>query len=238
MIRNAMNPGERPGTIRSEPPAPGARRTRVLCVDDHEYLADGLRARLALTDDLEFAGWMPTAQGLIQKVKETGADVVLLDIEMPGPDPFEAIGDLRRRNPETRVLVLSAYVRDHYFESAVEAGAWGYLSKGDKPECLVEAIRKAAKGEFAFSPEVEERCWIARRAGKEPRTSRLSGLTSREQQVLRLIGRGMSRADIARVLHRSPKTVDAHQSAIMNKLDIHDRVDLVRYAIREGLVEP
>jgi two-component system response regulator NreC len=212
-------------------------RIRVLCVDDHEFLAEGLRARLALTDDLEFVGWMPTAQGLLGKIKEARPHVVLLDIEMPGPDPFEAIGDARRRYPETKVLVLSAYVRDHYFESAVEAGAWGYLSKGDKPDCLVEAIRKAAKGEFAFSPEVEERCWIPKRDGAA-RASRLSGLTSREQQVLRLIGRGMSRADIARVLHRSPKTVDAHQSAIMNKLDIHDRVDLVRYAIRERLVEP
>ncbi len=219
-------------------PAPRARKTRVLCVDDHEFLADGLRARLALTDDLEFAGYLPTADGLLGKVKETGADVILLDIEMPGPDPFEAIGDLRRRFPDARVLVLSAYVRDHYFEAAIEAGAWGYLSKGDRPECLVDAVRKAANGEFAFSPEVEERCWIPKRAGAVARASRLSGLTSREQQVLRLIGRGMSRADIARDLHRSPKTVDAHQSAIMNKLDIHDRVDLVRYAIREQLVEP
>jgi DNA-binding NarL/FixJ family response regulator len=207
-------------------------------VDDHEFLAEGLRARMKLAPDLEFVGWAPTAEGLIAKVKETRADVVLLDIEMPGPDPFEAIGDLRRRCPDTRVLVLSAYVRDHYFEAAVEAGAWGYLSKGDRPDCLVEAIRKAARGEFAFSPEVEERCWIPRRRNGVARTSRLSALTGREQQVLRLIGKGMSRADIARVLHRSPKTIDAHQSAIMNKLDIHDRVDLVRYAIRERLVEP
>jgi len=215
-----------------------SERTRVLCVDDHEFLADGLKARLALTDDLEFVGWLPTAEALLAKIKETRPHVVLLDLEMPGPDPFEAMEDVRRRFPDLKVLVLSAHVRDHYFESAVAAGAWGYLSKGDKPEFLVEAIRKAARGEFAFSPEVEERCWIPSRRGGEARTSRLSGLTNREQQVLRLIGRGMSRAEIARVLHRSPKTVDAHQTAIMNKLDIHDRVDLVRYAIRERLVEP
>jgi DNA-binding NarL/FixJ family response regulator len=215
-----------------------SERIRVLCVDDHEFLADGLRARLALAEDLEFVGWLPTAQGLLAKVKETGADVVLLDIEMPGPDPFEAIEDLHARHPDTRVLVLSAYVRDHYFESAVEAGAWGYLSKGDSPDSLIAAIRQAARGEFAFSPEVEERCWIPkRRSGAEP-ASRLSALSTREQQVLRLIGKGMSRVDIARVLHRSPKTVDSHQSAIMNKLNIHDRVELVRYAIRERLVEP
>ena len=216
-----------------------SERIRVLCVDDHEFLADGLRARMALAHDLEFVGWLPTAEGLRDKVEETDAHVVLLDVEMPGPDPFEAIGDLRRRRPETRVLVLSAYVRDHYFEAAVEAGAWGYLSKGDRPECLVEGIRKAARGQFAFSPEVEERCWIpGRRNGGARTATRLSLLTSREQQVLRLIGKGLSRSDIARTLHRSPKTIDSHQSAIMRKLNVHERTDLVRYAIRERLVEP
>jgi len=213
-------------------------RIKVLCVDDHEFLVEGLKARLALTRDLEFAGWLPTVDGLLAKVKETGAHVVLLDLEMPGPDPFEAVADLRRRFPDTRAVVLSAYVRDHYFESAVEAGAWGYLSKGDRPECLVDGIRKVARGEFALSPEVEERCWIPGRRSGERRTSRLSALTSREHQVLRLIGKGMSRVDIARTMHRSPKTIDSHQSAIMNKLNIHDRVDLVRYAIRERIVEP
>ena len=221
-------------------PSDGA--IRVLCVDDHEFLADGLRARLALTHDLVFVGWLPSAEALRETAAETAADVVLLDVEMPGPDPFETIRDLHRRVPQLRVLVLSAYVRDHYFDAAMEAGAWGYLSKGDSPRCLVEGIRRVARGEFAFSPEVEERCWIPdrRRRARPParRASRLVALTSREHQVLRLIGKGLTRSDIARTLHRSPKTVDSHQTAIMRKLGIGERVELVRYAIREGLVEP
>ena len=103
---------------------------------------------------------------------------------------------------------------------------------------VVEAIRRVAAGKFAMGPSVEERFPQPRRAKQARQTSRSNLLTNREQQILRMIGRGLSRSDIARELHRSSKTVDAHQQSIMKKLDIHDRVELVRYAIREGLVEP
>jgi DNA-binding NarL/FixJ family response regulator len=216
---------------------------KVLCVDDHAFLVEGLRARFALERDLECIGHLPSAQNLVQEVQRRQPDMVLMDIEMPGPDPFEAIGDLHKRCPEVRVLLLSAYVRDHYLEAAVAAGAWGYLSKGDNPDDIVEGLRKVSRGEFAMSPEVEERCGLpqARRgastvAGKP--AAKIKSLTPRELQILRMIGRGMSRAHIATVLHRSRKTVDAHQASIMEKLGIHDRVELVRYTIREGLVEP
>jgi two-component system response regulator NreC len=216
---------------------------RVLCVDDHAFLAEGLKSRLALEPDLEFAGSVGTAANLLGEVRRARARIVLMDIEMPGPDPFEAIRDLRRREPDVRCIVLSAYVRDRYFEAAVEAGAWGYLQKGDDPDQIVDGIRRVATGEFVLSPEVERRCGLPRARGHgrpllDRPASRLGLLTPREQQVLRLIGKGMSRTDIARLLHRSPKTVDAHQTRIMEKLDIHDRVELVRYAIREGLAEP
>ena len=214
-------------------------RKRVLCVDDHAFLAEGLRSRLDLEPDLEFAGWVSTATNLPREVVDRTAHIVLLDIEMPGPDPFEAIRDLNRRDPDVRTIILSAFVRDRYFEAAVEAGAWGYLSKGDDPEEIVKGIRKVSDGQFALSPEVEERCGLPAPNGVATAPpSKLSTLTPREQQILRMIGRGLSRTAIARTLHRSPKTVDAHQTSIMDKLDIHDRVELVRYAIREGLVEP
>jgi len=218
-------------------------RVRVLCVDDHAFLAEGMRSRLDLEPDLEYVGWLRSAKNLPGHVRDRDADIVLLDIEMPGPDTFEAIRDLRRRVPEARVIVLSAYVRDRYFEAAVEAGAWGYLHKGDDPEEIVRGIRRVAASEFALSPEVERRCGLPASPSGEPDrperpTSKLSTLTPREQQILRMIGKGLSRSDIARQLHRSKKTVDAHQTRIMEKLDIHDRVDLVRYAIREGIVEP
>ena len=209
---------------------------RVLCVDDHAFLAEGLRSKISLQADLEFVGWLPDASNLVTEVTERNVDVVTIDVEMPGPDPFEAIGDLQRRCPDVRAIMLSAYVRDTYIDAAVEAGSWGYLSKGDDPEHIVEAIRTVAAGRMAFGPSVEPRLPPPTR--KERPATRSQLLTSREQQILRMIGRGMSRTEIAKELFRSSKTVDAHQQSIMKKLKIHDRVDLVRYAIREGLVEP
>ncbi len=198
---------------------------RVLCVDDHAFLAEGLRSKIALEPDLQFAGWLPDASNVVQKVLEDKVDIVTLDIEMPGPDPFEAVADLNRRCPDARAIMLSAYVRDSYIDAAVEAGAWGYLSKSDDPDHIVQAIRKVVGGQFAFGPSVEQRTPPAAR--KEKPTSRSQLLTTRESQILRMIGRGMSRNEIAKVLFRSSKTVDAHQQSIMKKLQIHDRVDLV-----------
>jgi DNA-binding NarL/FixJ family response regulator len=217
------------------------RRLRILCVDDHAFLVDGLKARFALEQDLDCIGRLGTAETLVQEVMRLKPDIVLLDIEMPGPDSFEAADDLRRRCPETKVLMLSAYVRDHYLSAAIKAGVWGYFSKSDDPEAIIEGIRKAAKGEFVMGPKVAERCKPAkpgkRNKTAEPPTSKLDSLTSREQEVLRLIGRGMSRTEIASTICRSPKTVDGHRERIMAKLDIHTGPELVRFAIREGVSE-
>lgn len=225
----------------STPAAVGTRRLRVLCVDDHAFLIEGLRARFALEPDLLLAGHRHSAVGLVDAVKDAQADIVLLDIEMEGPDPFEAIEDLGRTMPDVRVILLSAYVRDSYIDSAVKAGAWGYLSKRDEPGAIIDAIRRAGRGEFAFSDEVLQRCglepgFVGSINSHKP-NSRLGLLTPRELQILRMIGRGLPRNEIAKAIHRSPKTVDAHRASIMDKLGLHDRVELARFAIREGLVE-
>ncbi len=244
-------------------------KTRVLSVDDHAFLAEGLRARLGMERDMELVGYLPRADDLVAKVVELSADIVLLDIELPGLDPFEALAELRRKSPHVRTIILSAYVRDRYVDATVKAGGWGYLAKGDEPETIVQAIREVAAGRFTFGPMVLERCRQLARDVPESRNgggvsvasdpahdaageeagggaavavmsgsrSRLGALTPRELQILRMIGKGMSRTEIAKVIFRSPKTVDAHRSAIMEKLAIHDRVELARYAIREGLVE-
>ena len=216
------------------------RSIRLLCVDDHAFLVEGLRARFAMESDFELAGRLPTAEGLIDEVKRTRAQIVLIDIEMPGPDPFDSISELKRVNQDVRVIMLSAYIRDHYIEAAYKAGAWGYFCKSDEMDAIVEGIRKVASGEFALGPKVQERCRLTqgRKPGEESKPkSKLDSLTPREQEVLRLIGRGMSRIEIAKQLSRSPKTIDGHRELIMKKLDIHDRGELVRFAIREGLVE-
>ena len=217
-----------------------SEQLRILCVDDHALLVEGLRARFALEPDLECVGHCPSAANLLQEVKGTRPDIVLIDLEMPGPDPFEALGDLHRRCPEVRTIILSAHVREHYFEAAAKAGAWGYLSKGDDPDHVVEGIRKVGRGEFALSPEVAERCGLLRagraRGGKP--CTRLSQLTRSEMEILRMIARGLSRCQIAKGRHCSPKTVDVHKASIKKKLGIHEDVELARFAIREGLVEP
>jgi DNA-binding NarL/FixJ family response regulator len=216
------------------------RTIRILCVDDHAFLVEGLSARFALERDFELVGRLSTAENLAAEVKRTRPQVVLLDIEMPGPDAFDALAELTRQNSDARVIMLSAYIRDHYIEAAYKAGAWGYFCKSDEMNAIVEGIRKVAGGEFALGPKVQERCQPGktRKPGddKTPKT-KLDLLTPREQEVLRLIGRGMSRTEIAKTLSRSPKTIDGHRELIMKKLDIHDRGELVRYAIREGLVE-
>lgn len=214
---------------------------RVLCVDDHGFLVDGLRARFELEPDIEFVGRLESAERLLAEVKSLKPDVVLLDIEMPGPDPFEAADDLQRVAPDTHVIFLSAYVRDHYISAAIKAGAYGYFSKSDDAAEITDGIRRVAqRGEFAFGPKVKERCKPKKgqkRGEVVPPTTKLEALSTREQEVLRLIGRGMTRNEIAEALCRSPKTIDGHREKIMEKLDIHDRGELVRFAIREGLVE-
>lgn len=213
----------------------------VLCVDDHAVVAEGLQSFLSSAFDINCVGRLPSASDLVQQVKATGANVVLMDIEMAGVDPFEALQDLVRQCPEARVIFLTAHLRDHYIDAAFEAGAWGYLTKSEEPQNILEAIRKVARGEFAMNDEVKQRCESGHNGHasrtKEKPTSKLQSLSTREQQVLRMIGKGMSRMEIAETLCRSPKTVDAHRAAIMEKTGIHDRVELARFAIREGLVE-
>ena len=206
-----------------------SRPIRVLCVDDHAFLVAGLRARLDIEPGMEFVGHRETADDLVAHVRRTKADVVLMDIEMPGADVFEAIHDLRHRCPDVRAILLSAHVRDQYLDSAFSSGAWGYLTKGDSPDEVIDGIRRVALGESVVSPDV-----MARR---RPEGSRLAKLTAREKQILRMIANGMSRTEIAERLCRSPMTIDNHRKSILKKLGIHDRVELVRYAIAEGLGE-
>ncbi len=206
-----------------------SRPIRVLCVDDHAFLVAGLQARLDVEPGMEFAGHLETADNLVAHARRAKADIVLIDIEMPGADVFEAIHDLRHRCPDVRAILLSAHVRDQYLDSAFSSGAWGYLTKGDSPDEVIDGIRRVALGESVVSAAV-----MARRG---PEGSRLARLTAREKQILRMIANGMSRTAIAERLCRSPMTIDNHRKSILKKLGIHDRVELVRYAIAEGIGE-
>ena len=185
--------------------------TRILLKHGHEVIEtqDGAEALAAL--------------------EQSDVDIVLMDIEMPGADVFEAIHDLRGRCPDVRTILLSAHVRDKYLDSAFATGAWGYMTKSDSPDEVIDGIWKVTSGESAVSPDVMAR--------QNPKGSKLARLTTRETQILRMIANGMSRTDIAARLHRSPMTIDNHRKSILKKLGVHDRVELVRYAIAEGLGE-
>jgi two-component system nitrate/nitrite response regulator NarL len=211
----------------------------VLCVDDHELLMEGLAARMALEPDLVCVGRLTTATEVVEKAQQLRADVILLDIDMPGVNPLDRLIDLTRVLPDVAVVMLSAHLRDHYIDTALDRGAKGYFVKTSTPGEIFEGIRAAANGRVALGAEVRERL-VAGEQRASPATanrSKLSLLSPRELEVLRLVGRGMSRAEIARTFCRSLKTIDAQHTSIMKKLDIHDRAELTRFAIAEGLVE-
>lgn len=229
----------------------------VLCVDDHAVLIEGLKAQFAIDGRIEIIGRLPDATRLVAETMRLMPRVVLLDIEMPGPDAFVTASRLCQVCPTVRIIVLSAHISDALISAAYNADVRGYFAKSDELEDIVSGIREVARskpGSFLLSPKVREQCRpvLTRLAGQsrassgpggassldghEPKT-RLSQLTARENEILRLIGKGLSRIQIAEELCRSVKTVDGHQDRIMNKLGITARADLLRYAIREGLVK-
>lgn len=225
---------------------------RVLCVDDHAFIAEGLKAQFSVTGgDVEFQliGHLTSAQKLVKEAQRLQPDILLLDIEMPGPDPFEMADRLHRLDKDVRIAFLSAFVRDHYIAAAYRCGARGYFSKADEIDDIIDGLRRIASedGEFVMGPKVKERCRPSKelpmhgnvpvaKVNPEP-SPRLATLTARELEVLRLIGKGMSRNEIAAALSRSAKTIDGHQDKILRKLGMETRAELMRFAIREGLAE-
>lgn len=225
----------------------GDAGVRVLCVDDHAVLVEGLKAQFSIDDRIRVVGRLPSAKDLLEEVDRLKPDVVLLDIEMPGPDVFEVADRLHHRYPNLRFIFLSAHIRDGYLAAAYKCGAWGYFAKGDELEDIVAGVLEVARstgGTFVLGPKVRQHCGSARPGAaraKQPEdgspATPLSTLTAREIEVLRLIGKGLSRNQIASELCRSAKTIDGHQERMMKKLDIKSRADLMRFAIREGLAE-
>ena len=227
---------------------------RVLCVDDHVVLIEGLKAQFMADGQVRCVASLTSAEGVIESVAEHRPDVVLLDIEMPGPDVFEVADRLHHLHPETRFVFLSAHIRDGFLASAFRCGASGYFAKGDDLEEIVDGLKKIARcaeGTFILGSKVRARCQppkmrngrvVGKTAGRgdapaSPPATLLDSLTQRELEVLRLIGKGLSRGEIGNELARSPKTVDGHQERIMKKLRVFTRAELMRFAIREGLAQ-
>lgn len=211
----------------------------VLLVDDHALLRETLRERLCREDDLRVVATANDAGEAIKLAAVHHPDVVLMDIDMPGQSCFEAANQIKRSDPAVSIIFLSAFFHDRYIESALAAQASGYITKDEHPDIIIKALRNAAEDVAYFSPKVQDRLVIdasgvkLASAGK----SRGSLLTQRELEVLRHLARGLPKKEVAQLMHVSVKTVSRHTENLMEKLDIHDRVELARYAIREGLAE-
>ncbi len=216
------------------------RRIAVLLADDHSLIRESLKARLETEPDLTVVASVPNADEAITEAIRLQPSIVLMDIDMPGLSAFEATKIIKARSDRTRVIFLSAFFHDRYIEEALEAGASGYLTKGESPESVIDAVRKVSAGGTCFSADVQARIVVdsqGLRLATRAQT-RTATLTRREMEVLRYLARGMPKKQVAQIMHLSVKTVERHSDRLMNKLDIHDRVELARFAFREGLAEP
>ncbi len=212
---------------------------RILIVDDHALLRKTLAEQLDRESDFCVVGTASSAAEAIEKAIECRPNLVLMDIDMPGLGCFDAAERIMAMWADTKLIFLSAFFQDRYVEEALRVGARGYLTKRESPTALVEAIREVANGGVCFSEEVRSRLAIDDGGTrlKEVSKSLASTLTTRETETLRYVAKGLAKKEIAQTMGISVKTVDRHVSNLMAKLDIHDRVQLARYAIREGLIQ-
>jgi two-component system, NarL family, response regulator LiaR len=212
------------------------RRIRLMIVDDHAVVREGLRAFLGLQEDVEVVGEAADGSAALAQAELLRPDVILMDLVMPRLDGVSAMRELRARLPECRVIVLTSFLEDERLVPAIEAGAAGYLLKDAAPSELARAIRAADAGEAVIDPTVAARLVRALSERAMPRAGRSSALTRRELEVLALIGRGQSNKRIAFELGISEKTVKAHVGHLLAKLGVSDRTQAALVAVRQGLV--
>ena len=210
-------------------------KTRILLADDHAMVRQGLRTILDLEADLEVVAEAGDGAEAVQQALELDVDLAVLDISMPRLTGLQAAYALSRRRPELRVLMLSMHDTDHYLFQALRSGASGYVLKSAVDRDLVEACRAAMRGEPFLYPNAVQ-ALVREFIGREPPDDLV--LTPRETEVVKLIAEGLTNTEIAQALVISQKTVARHRSNLLEKLGLHDRVALTRYAIREGLIEP
>ena len=223
---------------------------RVLLVDDQPLLLQGFSMILSVEDDLEVVGQATDGERAVVAVAELEPDVVLMDVQMPRLDGIEATRRIVAEHPAVRVVILTTFDRDDYLFDALAAGASGFLLKNADPDDLVDAVRAAAHGHALLAPEVTRRV-IERSTGQDTGAAPGAGcpggagegiplpsLTQREREVLVLVARGLSNAEIAREVYVSEATVKTHVSNVLAKLGVRDRVQAVVAAYEAGLVAP
>ncbi|MFL7871983.1 MAG: response regulator [Anaerolineales bacterium] len=212
---------------------------RILLVDDHAVVRSGLRMLLGTESDVEIIGEAGTAAEALASTADLKPDVILMDIGLPDKSGIEATRDIKAEFPKVAIVALTIHEDEEYFFKMLEAGASGYVPKRAAPEELLTAIRAAAHGEVYLYPSMAK-LLVRDFLVSEPIDKKYSvgkELTDREQEVLTHLAEGESNDEIAKALVISPKTVARHRENIMHKLNLHSRAELVRYAIRKGIIK-
>jgi DNA-binding NarL/FixJ family response regulator len=211
-------------------------KIRVVIADDHAILREGVRALLQLHADLEVVGEASNGTEAIEAVGRLDPDVVLMDIAMPGLGGIEAALELKKQGRRTRILILSQYEDREYVRRLLKAGVAGYVLKKSAGAELANAIRAVHRGGLVLDPEVARTAMEERDSAAPGEADPYDALTDREKQVLKLVADGRSNKEVAEVLGISVKTAMSHREHVMEKLGVHNRTELVRFAIKKGVI--
>ncbi len=207
---------------------------RVLIADDHGIVRTGLRKLIESEDGIDVVAEAADGEQACELVASESPDLAILDVKMPGMGGLEATRKIHAEHPRTSVLILSMHDEDRYLFEALKAGASGYVLKRAADEDLIEAIRAVERGEPFLTPEAQQALIRDVLDGGEAEAE----LTPREEEVVKLVAEAHTNKEIAELLGMAEKTAENHRSNAMRKLGMRDRVELVRYAIRRGLIEP
>lgn len=212
-------------------------KIRVVIADDHALLREGIRALLSRESDFEVVGEASDGREAIVRCRTLKPDVVLMDIAMPGLGGLEASLEIRKECPETRILVLTQYEDREYVARFLKAGAAGYVLKRTAGSELASAIRSVHRGGLVLDPQVAREALRESEPAAEAGGNLYETLTDREKQVLKLVAEGKSNKEVAELLGISVKTAMSHREHVMEKLGLHNRTDLIRFALKKGVIQ-
>ena len=211
-------------------------KIRVVIADDHQLLREGIRALLSLSADIEVVGEAADGRAAVDTCVKLDPDLVLMDIAMPGLGGLEATLELKREHPRTKILVLTQYEDREYVRRFLKAGVSGFVLKKAAGAALAEAIRGAAHGGLVLDPAVAQAAFDEAGKPASGQADPYETLTDREKQVFKLVAEGKSNKEVAQLLEISVKTAMTHRERMMEKLDLHNRADLTRMAVKLGVV--
>jgi two-component system response regulator NreC len=212
----------------------------ILIADDHAVVRSGVRQLLTSQPDMDIAGEAEDGEAALKLARSLKPDVILLDIAMPGLNGLETVGLIREAVPSARIVILSMHGRESYVHQALSAGALGYVLKASPSTDILNAVRAAHRDEYFLSSTIRAGVIDAYLQSKKqtPAVRGYDLLTEREQQVFRMVVEGKTTKDIADILCVSTKTIEKHRGSISRKLGVHDRLELLKYAIKIGVVHP